>query len=143
MIITPQENAPEATSGALRAFWEKLGMKVYSMNPSEHDRRVAYLSHLPHWVSSCLAHSLGEIPPDWKKLAGRGLMDTTRIAEGDPELWEQIMRMNKTSLLDSVGKLEQSLKMAKEKLQSGSAEELGAFLEIGSSFRKSLDNPDK
>jgi prephenate dehydrogenase len=142
-IVTPSENTPEQAMLVVREFWEKLGMTVFSMKPREHDRRVAYLSHLPHLLSSSLAHCLDEIPEEWKKLAGRGLMDTTRIAEGDPELWEQIMVMNKTHLLDSVSKLEKSLQSAKDQLEKGNAKELREFLETGSMFRKSLDNTDK
>jgi prephenate dehydrogenase len=138
-IITPAENTPELAMRTMRSFWENLGMKVFSMNPREHDRSVAYLSHLPHLLSSSLAHCLDEIPEEWKKLAGRGLMDTTRIAEGDPELWEQIMVMNKPHLLESVSKLEKSLKIAKDQLEKGSANELREFLETGSLFRKNLD----
>ena len=142
-IITPQDDTPEAATQAVRAFWEKLGMKVYSMNPAEHDRSVAHLSHLPHLVSSSLAHCLNGIPEEWKKLAGRGLMDTTRIAEGDPGLWEQIMAMNKSHLLDSVSELENSLKLARERLENGSGDEVREFLETGSLFRKSLENTDQ
>jgi len=142
-IITPSENTPELAMRTVRIFWENLGMKVFSMKPREHDRSVAYLSHLPHLLSSSLAHCLDEIPEEWKKLAGRGLMDTTRIAEGDPELWEQIMITNKSHLLESISKLEKSLAMAKEQLTKGSAKELREFLETGSMFRKSLDNKDR
>ena len=142
-IITPAENTPELAMRTVRSFWENLGMKVFSMNPREHDRSVAYLSHLPHLLSSSLAHCLDEIPEEWKQLAGRGLLDTTRIAEGDPELWEQIMVMNKPHLLESFSKLEKSLKLAKNQLEKGSAMELREFLETGSMFRKSLDNTDK
>lgn len=142
-IITPQDDTPETLTQGARAFWEALGMKVYSMNPFEHDRCVASLSHLPHLLSSSLAHCLDGIPEEWKKLAGRGLKDTTRIAEGDPELWEQIMMTNKPHLLESVGKLENSLAMVKEQLTKGSVRELREFLETGSMFRKSLDNTDQ
>ena len=142
-IVTPSENTPEPAARIVREFWENLGMKVFSMESREHDRCVASLSHLPHLLSSSLAHCLDEIPEEWKKLAGRGLMDTTRIAEGDPELWEQIMITNKSHLLESVGKLEKSLAMVKEQLTKGSARELREFLETGSMFRKSLDNTDK
>ena len=142
-IITPQEDTPDNATQAVRAFWEALGMKVYSMSPPEHDRSVAHLSHLPHLVSSSLAHCLDATPGEWKKLAGRGLLDTTRIAEGDPGLWEQIMAMNKSHLLDSLSELENSLKLARERLENGRADELREFLETGSRFRKSLENTDQ
>lgn len=142
-IVTPSENTPEQDTQVIREFWENLGMKVFSMKPCEHDRCVSSLSHLPHLLSSSLAHCLEEIPEDWKKLAGRGLLDTTRIAEGDPELWEQIMITNKANLLKSVSKLEKSLATVKEHLTTENARELREFLETGSIFRKSLDKVDK
>ena len=142
-IVTPSENTPEQDTQVIREFWEKLGMKVFSMKPCEHDRCVSSLSHLPHLLSSSLAHCLEEIPEDWKKLAGRGLLDTTRIAEGDPELWEQIMITNKANLLKSISKLEKSLATVKEHLTTENARELREFLETGSIFRKSLDKVDK
>ena len=137
-ILTPTGTTDQAVRDTTRAFWERLGMKVHFMTPDEHDQAFAFLSHLPHLLASSLAHCLDGTAGNWTDLSGKGLLDTTRIAEGDPALWEQIMRMNKDNLLNSVKELEASLGTAKELIRAGDEDGLKKFLELGAEFRRSL-----
>ncbi|MEN6556826.1 MAG: prephenate dehydrogenase dimerization domain-containing protein, partial [Thermoguttaceae bacterium] len=36
------------------------------------------------------------------RLVGGGLLDTTRVAAGDPELWRQILMMNRQNALQAL-----------------------------------------
>ena len=90
-------------------FWQALGSRVVFVSPQRHDQIVALLSHVPHLVAVALMdqlHRSGEDPNLLRLLAGSGLRDTTRIAQGNPEMWEQICTQNATSIaemLDRVG----------------------------------------
>ena len=139
-IVTPSENTPESFLRPLCAFWEKIGMKVHLMNAEEHDRCVARVSHLPHLLASSLAHCLDGISENWDSLCGQGLRDTTRIAEGNPELWEQILLLNRSNLMDALEELERSVTQVKKHLAEEDGTAMREFLEAGVRYRKRLND---
>ena len=63
------------------------------MSADEHDRLLAYLSHLPQLTASALMHAVGERGVGARlALAGRGLVDTTRLASSPADIWRDICR---------------------------------------------------
>ncbi|MDG1326135.1 MAG: prephenate dehydrogenase [Opitutales bacterium] len=138
-IITPMRDDPVDQIQKLEEFWKALKMNVFQFSPREHDRAAAYFSHLPHLLASCLSRHLDTQDVNWKKISGNGLKDTTRIAEGDPQLWQQIFQMNKNKILTAIADFEKSLLEFKELLKGENKNELQSYLKIGSNFRKELD----
>ena len=61
------------------------GGVVVRMEPEEHDRAVARISHLPHLLAVLMAGRLADAPPDHLALSGQGVRDVTRVAGSDPE----------------------------------------------------------
>lgn len=98
---TPQTD-PEALEKTA-AFWRALGCRVRIMDPVEHDRALALTSHLPHLLASALA---GLLPGELNELTATGFRDTTRIAAGDPAIWNGIFLQNRTALLEAVTALQ-------------------------------------
>lgn len=142
-FVTPGPDSPSKQVDLIRNFWEKLGMTVTQVEPAEHDAIVAHLSHLPHALASCLAHALAGQPPNWGKHAGQGLRDTTRIASGDPALWEEIFSQNRASVLEALESHQQTVDQFKSLLRAGTPDELQAFLATGKTFRDSLLPPSQ
>lgn len=138
-IITPLQGRQINHAQKIEEFWRSLEMIVYQFSPTEHDRAAAYFSHFPHLIASCLSNQLANQPKNWKKISGNGLRDTTRIAEGDPQLWQQIFQMNKKELLNALADWEDSLSEFKELLKNDNKKELYNFLEKGAKFREELD----
>lgn len=137
-ILTPMDKVKESDLLSLRKFWEKMGMVVQILDPASHDKIIADLSHLPHLISSILAHSLAEIQEEAQKLGGQGLADTTRIAEGDANLWSNILLENKQNLIPALQKFKRSLDFVELSLDEGDICKLRDFLEEGKQFRHSL-----
>jgi prephenate dehydrogenase len=79
-----------------------LGSTLIEMDPAEHDRSVALVSHVPQVVSSVMARRLTDAPEAAVNLAGQGLRDTTRIAASDPELWVQILGANAVPVIEQL-----------------------------------------
>ncbi|KAB1661975.1 prephenate dehydrogenase [Pseudoclavibacter sp. CFCC 13796] len=77
---------------------ERLALDVEAvpvhLDPVQHDRAVALISHVPQVVATLLAGRLVDGTPSQISLAGQGLRDTTRIAASDPGLWLQILAAN-------------------------------------------------
>jgi prephenate dehydrogenase len=65
------------------------------MSAADHDRLLAFLSHLPQVTASALMQVVGdEVGEDGLGLAGRGLVDTTRLAASPPGIWQDIVATN-------------------------------------------------
>jgi prephenate dehydrogenase len=98
--ITP---APDTDPGAVNVIadlWRRVGARVISLDPAEHDRIVARTSHLPHLIAALLVGSAGrDVTPKLKALIGQGFRDATRIAAGSPEMWHDIVKTNQSALV--------------------------------------------
>jgi prephenate dehydrogenase len=65
------------------------------MTPEQHDRTVAYTSHLPQLLSTALASVLGDaLPPDQLDISGPALADMTRLAMSSFDVWHDILLTN-------------------------------------------------
>ncbi len=89
--ITPGATSDRAAVAAVGEFWTAVGCRTLELDPVEHDRLVARVSHLPHLAASVLVGaSIGD-QPGAGALAGPGFRDTTRVAAGSPEMWAEIL----------------------------------------------------
>lgn len=114
VVITPTKATREQDSAALFALWSDLGANVVSMSASAHDRILAATSHLPHLAASALAAAT---PEGDLQLAASGWLDTTRVASGDPELWQQIFLANRAHVLAALGRYEKVLASLRRALE--------------------------
>jgi prephenate dehydrogenase len=102
----------------LTAFIRALGAVPRTIAPDAHDRMLAFLSHLPQLTASALMQIVGEGVGDrGLELAGRGLLDTTRLASSPPEIWRDIVETNADeigpaldALIDVLSELRKDLK---------------------------------
>jgi len=97
-VLTPQRSDHQALS-AFRMWLGRIGANVLEMSAAEHDRVVAFTSHLPQILSTSLAGMLAE--QDTNAIAqvyGPGLLDMTRLAMSSPELWQSIFGSNRAQI---------------------------------------------
>ena len=93
-VICPgPQTEPEAVAAVAGLVRCCRGEPV-QVGADEHDRWVALVSHAPHVVAAAMAAQLADAPAGALGLAGQGLRDVTRIAEGDSGLWTQILAAN-------------------------------------------------
>jgi prephenate dehydrogenase len=98
-IITPLPNTVPESKSAITRMWQAMGARVVSMTPQAHDRAVARVSHLPHLAAAAL---MAGLDPHEVALCGRGLLDTTRVASGNPDIWIDICRSNREEVREAV-----------------------------------------
>lgn len=96
--VTPHESADPAAVAAVENLARVCGGTPVTFAPEEHDRAVARTSHLPHLLAALVAGRLADAPREHLALSGQGVRDVTRIAAGDPGLWQQIIAANSTAL---------------------------------------------
>ncbi len=98
-VLTPTKNTRAEDFDLLSEFWQSLGSVVVKMSPEEHDQAVAMTSHLPHLAAAVLALVL---PEQYFRLCGKGILDTTRVAGSNPELWRQVLAANRDHVLTAL-----------------------------------------
>jgi prephenate dehydrogenase len=132
-LVTPGESAPRRAVRGVTDFWESLGARVIRMSPAEHDSVVATVSHLPHIAAAALA-DLASRPQ--LEAVGPGWLDTTRIAAGDVELWQQILSGNRVAVLKALDEFEKLLASYRAALATDNARELTDLLRAGRDKRR-------
>jgi prephenate dehydrogenase len=138
-ILTPTQKTNAGCVKTISATWRSLGARVVVMSPAEHDAILAQVSHLPHLVAAALLHSIDEGAIAY---AAGGLKSVTRIAAGDPELWQDIFRSNRRNLLASVEQFEKVIEDIRGWLSVGDDEDLLAALKKAQEKRRALEKPD-
>ena len=91
-----EKSSPEALAVAHKIF-EALQMRTIFMDPVEHDKHVAYVSHLSHVSAFLLGQTVLDIEKDEKNifnLAGSGFASTVRLAKSSPDMWAPIFEQN-------------------------------------------------
>ncbi|MFO0442455.1 MAG: prephenate dehydrogenase [bacterium] len=134
-LLTPLESTSASALGRLRAFWSALGCRVLEMNPLEHDRRVARISHLPHTMAAVttLAALAGDTSPI--PCAAGGFRDTTRVAAGDPAMWTGILRDNRAEVLSALRDARGHIEQLIEHLSQDDEQALHQFLASAKALR--------
>ena len=111
-ILTPDGSGASKTVERLSGFVQGLGARPTTMDADEHDRLMAFLSHLPQLTVSALMDVVGEATEsNGLRLAGRGLVDSTRLASSPADVWRDVCAANATDIgtaLDMlIGRLQQ------------------------------------
>ncbi|MFW6273302.1 MAG: prephenate dehydrogenase [Halanaerobium sp.] len=114
----------------LKALIEKIGARVHIISAAEHDRCTAYLSHLPHLLSSALVNLSQQKDFDSKffELSGSGYRDMTRIAGSSAELWQDIILSNRNNLAELIEKYIGELKELQRILENNEQDKIYNFL---------------
>jgi prephenate dehydrogenase len=81
-----------------RKWVAAIGAREIVMDPAQHDRLVAWSSHLPQLASTALASVIGARAPEAVAVAGPGLLDSTRLAMSSFDLWRDILGTNSTEI---------------------------------------------
>ena len=123
VVLTPLPENSERSVRRVRAAWRTCGARLHTMQPAEHDRVFAAVSHLPHLLSYALVDQVAR-HPNGKQLfeyAAGGFRDFTRIASSHPEMWRDICVANRRALLAELTCYQRELQEVKRLLAKGDA----------------------
>ncbi|MDP2990820.1 MAG: prephenate dehydrogenase/arogenate dehydrogenase family protein [Kiritimatiellota bacterium] len=103
VALTPTRRTAPAARLQVTRLWQGLDARVQALSPQAHDHLLAKTSHVPHLVAALLATCVGRTQPGRVgPFCGAGFFDTTRIAEGDPQLWRDIIRANQPAIYNEL-----------------------------------------
>ncbi len=88
--LSSSEEVAHETRTRVAAFWAHVGGLPKWIDPTEHDRRMAWVSHLPQLVANALAGALDAAGCSRDEL-GPGGHDMTRLAGSNPQIWKDLL----------------------------------------------------
>jgi len=122
----------------LEQFVARLGATPRRLSAAEHDRAIAYVSHLPQLLAVALMNTVAAgCGPDGLAAAGPALREMTRLAASPPELWRGIMATNGDFIAEALRALAERLTTAEADVRAGRPLE-DAFDEAAA-WRRRLD----
>jgi len=125
-----------------QTLYKILGMTILYMSPKEHDKHIAYVSHLTHIIAYALSLTVQEIEKDEKKIfemAGSGFESTVRIAKSSTDMWTPIFRQNADYLINSIDKYIQVLTEFKTNIVNNAYSDLYNLIKEANKIRDILD----
>lgn len=122
-VLTPFEGESAAV---LEEFWGAVGSNVSVLAPCEHDKILAYTSHLPHVMSFAYAAGFdkGMLP-----YTAGSFRDMTRIANAGTDIWKDILLSNKESIVAAIDEYRRHLDDLELYIQRGDVMGLTHFLD--------------
>jgi prephenate dehydrogenase len=140
-FLTPTRSSEGVLFDRLHNLVAGIGARPQAIEPAEHDRMMATVSHLPHVLSNALvsraADTLtgGERRPE----VGRSFRDATRVAGANPDIWGAIFAANADAVADEVEAVAADLGRVAALLRDGDQEALRAYQAEAAADRRSIE----
>ncbi len=136
-LVEEAESLSETAREHVVALWQGVGARVVPVDARRHDTVLAYTSHLPHVVASCVAATAAE-HGDVRAMVGNGFRDTTRIAASRPEVWTEICLTNRDAVIAGLRAYEHRLADFRHALEDEDASAVERFFEQGRAGREGI-----
>jgi prephenate dehydrogenase len=134
-ILTTTSKTNQRAAKTLEQFWSKLGCIVKFMKPAEHDRIFANVSHVPHITAAALINAT---KGKELKFAGKGFMDTSRIASGPADIWTDVLLTNTGNISKGIDKVVAELLKLKKAVNSKNRQQIEQLLKSAREKRAAL-----
>lgn len=137
-ILTPHADNPSHFKNQLVQLWEACGARVMLMSAPDHDRVLASVSHVPHFLSSVFMWQVANAPDaDVRmRVAGSGFRDFTRISAGSAEVWRDIFLSNRQAVLAELQQVRAAFEQAEAALYEMDEQALYDFLDKAALARR-------
>jgi prephenate dehydrogenase len=105
-IFTPGPQSVQPVVDRLFRVAEALGARPVVVDAAQHDRLMAFLSHLPQLTASALMQVVGGgVASEGLRLAGRGLIDSTRLASSPADVWRDVCAANADAIGEALDRM--------------------------------------
>uniref|UniRef100_UPI00333FEEAD prephenate dehydrogenase n=1 Tax=Castellaniella defragrans TaxID=75697 RepID=UPI00333FEEAD len=142
VVLTPLDETPLRARDWLTRVWEACGAHVLVMDAERHDRVLASVSHVPHFLAAAYMAQIARAgDADLRlSLAGTGFRDFTRIAAGSAEVWRDIFLSNRAAVLEELDAFGRALDELRRTLENDpDPRALEIFLEQAALARRLWD----
>jgi prephenate dehydrogenase len=134
-LLTPLTRTSTRAIFAANQIIEALGAKSKTLNAMEHDRILAFTSHLPFLVASALTLTT---PENVSSFIGTGFKSTSRVAGTPSSMMLGVLQSNRENVLNALHSLQVQLSVIEDALTSENVEQLEAILDQSRSSYQTL-----
>ncbi len=139
VVVPPEDPAAAPAVKRVERLWMDVGARIARMTAREHDDGVARTSHLPHLFSAVLVHTVARAGTEsLRALCGPGFRDTSRLADGSPEIWHDIVLTNRTAIAAEWRALRDEVDRLMARLEAGDGAPVREYLESARRLREAL-----
>jgi prephenate dehydrogenase len=104
-ILSPTKDTDSNAYREVNQLVTRLGARTLALDPAEHDRLVALVSHLPYAIATALMLLAAEdADPRLFQAAAGSFRDVTRTAGSNPRIWRDIFSTNREAVIDELDK---------------------------------------
>ncbi|REG81744.1 prephenate dehydrogenase [Algoriphagus antarcticus] len=142
MIICDLEKTDLQLKEKAYELFDALNLKLRFMDPEEHDRHLAFVSHLSHISSFMLGKTVLQKMEDEKNIfdmAGSGFASTVRLAKSSPAMWAPIFTENKDNILSALNGYISNLTEFRDKIAANDGQALSNDMTEINKIRDILD----
>ena len=140
-IICEKERSSESALKIALSVFESMGMHTLFMSPEEHDRHLAYVSHLSHVTSFSLGLTVLDIEKDEKQifnLASTGFRSTSRLAKSNPQTWKAIFGRNRKYLGEALDGYIKTLTEFRSAIEDNDIEKMEMMMKEANDIKRIL-----
>ena len=140
-VLTPTAATDLDAFSRLRDVVASLGADVVVLNPADHDRLVAVVSHVPHLVAATLMNAAAQDAEQdavLLRLAAGGFRDMTRVAAGHPGIWPDVCAENAEAIVGSLDRVLADLRTVRDRVAGADRPGLLDLLRRASTARRHL-----
>jgi prephenate dehydrogenase len=138
LVRTPRSD--DASMAAVSDLVVSIGARPVFLDAERHDRLMTWVSHLPHAVASALAAAAGEAAgDDLARLAGPGLLDTTRLAGQPVALALELALADPGALAAAIDAVRAELGSLSAALRAGDGDPVRALFEEAEAIRRAME----
>lgn len=126
---TPSWSPPSkaaATAAEFRGLIESFGCRTLDMEARRHDELLAWVSHLPQFLSTALTALFEDefgADADLRAIGGRAMREMTRLGSSPYSMWRDIALTNSDNVERALLALEQRLARLRRELRTHALEE--------------------
>ena len=140
-IICDKEYSDTDAVETAQQVFKSIGLTSYFMNSREHDRHLAYVSHLSHVTSFTLGLTVLDIEKDEKQifnLASTGFESTARLAKSNPATWAAIFDKNNDFLVEAIDGYINQLQKFKKAIASKNTYDMKTMMSEANEIKRVL-----
>lgn len=128
VVLCDLDDSGKGQAALAYKLFEEINMRIVTMGSVEHDKHVAYISHLPHALSFALANTVlsHEDTKSILNLAAGGFKDMSRLAKSSPQMWEDVFKQNADNVIETIEIFQQELQKLKEQIKQQKWHELNS-----------------
>jgi len=143
VYICDEHLCSSQTLEIVSGLWDLLGARVEFIDSNQHDRLMAYVSHLPQLMSYTLAiasvNGIGTLNQPMEA-ASSGFDSMTRLAKSSASMWLPIVKHNKENILIAIAEFQKQLNQIEMVVRQNDYLELQSLIVKANGIRNAFEN---